>query len=89
LQGSHGRCPLATLKLNFLALSDFTVEPLAAQPALRHLELDGTALTDAGLRRLLELLPALNRIEARNTRVSPELARELASARPELQLVLE
>lgn len=80
---------LTTLKLNFLALSDFTVETLAAQPALRHVELDGTGLTDDGLRRLLALLPGIARVEARNTRVSPEFAHELASARPELQLVLE
>lgn len=80
---------LATLKLNFLALSDFTVETLSAQPALRHVELDGTGLTDTGLRRLLELLPALTRIEARNTQVTSELRGELRRTHPTLELVLE
>jgi hypothetical protein len=80
---------LKTLKLNFLALSDLSVETLAAQPNLSHLELDQTGLTDEGLRRLLAYLPALMRIEARNTNVSSELRDELQRTRPELQLVLE
>lgn len=80
---------LKTLKLNFLALSDLSIETLAAQPNLRHVELDGTQLSDEGLRRLLELLPAVTRVEARNTHVSSALAAELATTRPGLEIVLD
>jgi hypothetical protein len=68
---------LETLKLNRLNADDDTVESLALYPHLRHVELDATPLTDAGLRRLFELLPALERVEARNTAVTAETAREL------------
>jgi hypothetical protein len=80
---------LKTLKLNFLALSDLSIETLAAQPNLRHVELDGTQLSDDGLRRLLELLPSVTRVEARNTHVSGLLAAELATMRPGLEIVLD
>lgn len=80
---------LKTLKLNFLALSDLSIETLAAQPNLRHVELDGTQLSDDGLRRLLDLLPAVTRVEARNTHVSSALAAELATTRPGLEIVLD
>ena len=80
---------LKTLKLNFLELSDLALERLAPQPHLTHLELDQTGLTDDGLRRMLAQFPALQRIEARNTRISNELRAELEAARPALQLVLE
>jgi len=80
---------LVTLKLNFLALSDLAIEDLAAQPNLRHVELDGTQLTDEGLRRLLQLLPQLTRVEARDTRVSAEFVAELLHSHPGLEIVRE
>jgi hypothetical protein len=47
----------AVLKLNFLEIDDASIEALCLYPSLRHVELDQTAVSDAGLRRLLALNP--------------------------------
>lgn len=78
---------LRTLKLNFLQLDDAAIEALGVYPSLSHVELDGTALSDAGLRRLLQLNPNLTRIEMRNTQVSDDTVIELAAAHPGCELV--
>ena len=69
---------LKTLKLNHMdAITDHGVEWLRGQPALRHVELDNTGVTDEGLAQLLHLLPDIERLEVRDTAVTMETAREL------------
>jgi len=80
---------LSTLKLNFLELQDPALEALAALPALRHLELDQSGITDAGARRLFELQPGLTRIEMRSTAVTEETLAELKAAYPGCEFVVE
>jgi Leucine-rich repeat (LRR) protein len=85
LPGLHS---LATLDLNRLPLGDSAVEALGSRPSLRHIELDGTSITDAGLTRLLRLNPNLQRIEVRSTKASASVAAALAEAHPGLTIVL-
>jgi hypothetical protein len=73
---------LAVLKLNSLELEDAAIESLCLYPLLRHIELDQTAISDKGLRRLLVLNPDLTRIELRDTSVSPETVAELVERYP-------
>ena len=46
-------------------------------------------MTDAGLRRLLELHPNLTRIEARGTSATEEGVRALRSTHPGCEIVVE
>lgn len=80
---------LALLKLNSIALTDTAIESLAIYPALRHVELDRTALTDAGLQRLLERNPRLSRVEARGTRVTEAGVARLLALHPDLEIVFQ
>lgn len=79
---------LKTLKLNFLDLDDTAVETIGSFPSLRHVELDQTKLTDAGLRQLLVLNPKLERIELRDTQVTSAGAKQLSQQFPGCELVL-
>lgn len=78
---------LRTLKLNRLTLGDDVIGDLALFPSVQHLEMDGTAISDVGLRQLLAQNPALQRIELRSTLVSPEAVRELRGTYPNVELV--
>lgn len=78
---------LRTLKVNRLTLGDAAIGDLALFPSVQHLEMDGTAISDVGLRQLLAQNPALQRIELRSTAVSPDAIRELRSAYPNVELV--
>ncbi|MBI4602403.1 MAG: hypothetical protein HY721_10635 [Planctomycetes bacterium] len=78
---------LESLDLNRLPIDDAAIEILRSYPSLRRLELDGTAVTDAGLRRLLEVNPALERIEVRGTAVTRAAILELSEAYPGLTVV--
>ncbi len=80
---------LRTMDLNRLALGDAVAEILGRFPELRHLELDGTRITDDGLKRLLELNPALERLELRGTVTSVEAAAELIKTHSQLTIVRE
>jgi hypothetical protein len=78
---------LGTLDLNFIALDDTALEPLARLPALRHLECDQSRITADGLATLLERNPLLERIELRDTPVDDEQARALMTRYPGCELV--
>jgi hypothetical protein len=78
---------LAVLKLNFLEIDDAAIEALCLYPSLRHLELDQTAVTDAGLRRLLALNPGLRRVELRGTPVTKNALAELGKLYPSCEFV--
>jgi len=78
---------LKELRLNRMAVGDSVVEVLGRYPLLRHLEIDSTAISDEGLRRLLELNPALERIEMRGATASTESSSDLAGAYPGLTVV--
>jgi hypothetical protein len=80
---------LATLKLNRLPVGDADLEVLPRWQQLRHLEIDGTRVTEAGVRRLLELHPLLTRVEIRGVTLSPELIGELRRRYPQLDLVAD
>jgi hypothetical protein len=80
---------LQTLKLNFLELDDSVVEMLNVYPALRHIELDQSQITDAGLAQLLSLNPGLTRVELRNTKVTGEGIAELSALHPDCEFVEE
>jgi Leucine-rich repeat (LRR) protein len=80
---------LTTLDLNRLALRDSACEVLGRLPALRHVELDGTGISDDGLRRLLDLHPGLERVELRGTATTDAVVGELAAAHPGLTIVRE
>jgi hypothetical protein len=56
--------------------------------SLRHVELDGTSVTFAGLRELLLRNPDLRRIEARDTRVTEEDAARLLEEFPGKEIVV-
>ncbi len=78
---------LQVFKLNGLAMTDAALADLDFLPALRHLELDRTAVTDEGLRRFLEHNPSVQRVELRDTAVTPAAIAELAGSHPGLELV--
>jgi hypothetical protein len=80
---------LQILKLNRLKFGDDAIADLALFPAVRHLELDGTAITDAGLRHLLAQNSALQRIELRYTSITSKAVEELRSNYPDVELVLD
>lgn len=79
---------LKTLKLNRLGVGDGHVEALSAYPGLEHVELDGTAVTAAGVHRLLELLPSLRRLEIRRAGIDRAEANALRAAYPDCQIVV-
>jgi hypothetical protein len=93
--GATGYCALpslpslATLKLNRLPVTDQEVDAIARWPSLTHVEIDGTAVTAAGVRRLIELLPHLTRLEVRGTGLSDELLAELRARHPRLDLAAD
>lgn len=78
---------LATLKLNRLTLTDDAIEALSIHPALKHVEMDGTALTEGGLKRLFELHPNLARLEIRGTGLSAAAIDEARRAHPGCAIV--
>ena len=79
---------LQQLKLNFLELDDAALDVLAGYPGLRHVELDETAISDDGLRRLLSYNPEITRVEIRNTKqISAATVDELARLYPECEFV--
>jgi len=80
---------LQTLKLNRLAFGDDAVGDLALFPAVRHLELDGTALSDVGLSKLLAQNTALKRIEIRGTSVTPDAVAQFRNTYPNVEFVIE
>ena len=80
---------LEVLKLNFLSLGDEHLASLDRYPLLRHVEIDGTAVTGEGLRRFLEQHPSLQRVELRNTAVSMEDWQLLQERFPDCDLVLD
>jgi hypothetical protein len=73
---------LRKLSLNFLNLGDVDVDALNAYPSLRHLELDRSTVSAAGLERILALNPELTRVEVRNTAVTKEDVARLSAAHP-------
>lgn len=79
---------LHTLKLNRLPVDDAGLDALPSLPRLRHLEIDGTQVTVAGLERLIQRHPLLARIEARQVRLAPEALAELARRFPQVELVV-
>jgi uncharacterized protein YjbI with pentapeptide repeats len=87
LSNLSGRVALKNVNLNHLALGDAAIATISTLPALAMVELDGTALTDAGLRRLFDDNPRLMRIEVRETKTSAALAEALCCARPGLEIV--
>lgn len=80
---------LRVLKLNFLDLEDSAVPTLNVFPSLRHLELDQSKISEAGLEAILQLNPHLKRVELRNTPVTEEGAQRLASEYPDCEFVLD
>jgi hypothetical protein len=80
---------LQVLKLNRLGGSDDALASLPSMPSLSHVELDGTKISDQGLRRLLETNPGLKRVELRETPVSEEAIKELTRLHPDVELVRE
>lgn len=90
--GWHALPPLpnmATLKLNRVPVTDADLEMLVRWPQVRHLEIDGTKVTEHGVRRLLALNPALTRLEVRGTPISDELRNELRRRYPNLDLATQ
>ncbi len=79
---------LKKLKLNRLDFGDESVADLALFPRVEHLELDGTRISDDGLRLLLAQNTALKRVELRDTGVSPDTVSELHKVYPNVELVL-
>lgn len=88
LAGMPALPSLGTLKLNQVPVTDADVDALVRWPRLHHLEIDGTQISEQGLRRILDLHPRIARIEARGTRISPEFQEELQRRFPGLDLVL-
>ena len=79
---------LHTLKFNRLPIDDAGLDILPALPRLRHLEIDGTQVTVAGLERLIQRYPLLARIEVRHVPLAPEALAELAKRFPQVELVV-
>jgi hypothetical protein len=80
---------LRTLKLNGLDFGDQGIADLVHLPSVQHLELDRTAITDVGLRTLLNQNPALTRIELRDTGVTQEGIAALQLQHPSVELAWE
>jgi hypothetical protein len=78
---------LERLKLNSLDLDDSAIEALSLYPSLKHVELDGTAISDTGLRRLLDLNPGLTCVELRRTGVATETIAALSKEHPSCEFV--
>lgn len=78
---------LERLKLNSLDLDDGAVEALSLYPSLKHVELDGTAISDTGLRRLLQWNPGLTRVELRRTGIADETIAALSKEHPACEFV--
>lgn len=78
---------LHTLKLNRLPVDDAGLDALPSLPRLRHLEIDGTQVTVAGLERLIQRHPLLARIEVRHVPLAPDALAELARRFPQVEIV--
>jgi Leucine-rich repeat (LRR) protein len=78
---------LQVLKLNRLTVDDTALASLPSMPSLSHVELDGTKISDDGLRRLLQKNPGIKRVELRETPVSKETIAELIQLHPGIELV--
>ena len=74
---------------NHMTLGDGAMTRLQGCDALRHLEVDGTGITDADLAELVAGNPGLERIEARGTDVTVEGARSFRNTHPKLNIVLQ
>jgi hypothetical protein len=80
---------LRTLKLNGTSFTDDAVGNLVFAPSVTHLEIDRTAITDAGLRELLAQNRALTRVELRSCAVSMATIAELKKDHPGVELVYD
>jgi hypothetical protein len=80
---------LQKLKLDRTQVSDVSMASLGDCRSLRHIELDSTGVTAAGLRTLLQRNPDLTRIEVRRTAVSQDDAVELHREFPNTVIVCE
>lgn len=78
---------LQVFKLNGLAMTDEALAGLDFLPALRHIEVDRTAVTNEGLRRFLDRNPAVQRVELRETGVTREAIAEFSQSHPGVELV--
>lgn len=79
---------LEVLKLNRLRdLDDASIESLSVFPVLRHVELDGTQVSESGLERLLALNPDVKRVELRFTPVSDASLEALRARHPGCEFV--
>jgi hypothetical protein len=78
---------LQVLKLNRLDMDDTALVVCAGMPALQHVELDGTKISDDGLRRLLRDNRGLRRVELRETPVTKATIEELSALYPGVELV--
>jgi hypothetical protein len=79
---------LEQVKLNRTPVTDRGMYALGSCRSLRHVELDGTAVTAAGLRELLHRNPDLKRIEARDSGVTPQDAALLLQEFPGKEIVV-
>lgn len=79
---------LHTLKLNRLPVDDAGLDALPSLPRLRHLEIDGTQVTVAGLERLIQRYPMLARIEVRHVPLAPEALADLTRRFPQVEMVV-
>ncbi|TWT99579.1 Thiol-disulfide oxidoreductase ResA [Botrimarina colliarenosi] len=61
------------------AITDAVVEALLTQASLEHLDLSGSEITDDGLRRLSEGLPAMRRLVIDHTKVTAKGVRHVAN----------
>jgi hypothetical protein len=82
-----GLSRLEELTLSGANLTDASVPRLAALKNLKFLDLTDTKVTDASLPYFERDFPKLDTLVLDKTQVSPEAARRLAAARPNVQVV--
>jgi hypothetical protein len=80
---------MRVFKLNGLSVDDAALASLDVLPSLRHVELDRTKITAAGLRALLERNGGIQRVELRQTGVSAAEIAEIAKAHPRVELIAD
>ena len=78
----RGFASLEKVKINRTDIHDDTLAILGSCASLREIELDGTAITEEGLRYLLSLNPRIHRIEARGTSLTSESVQRLKQLFP-------
>ena len=72
---------LRSLTLDYLPVTDKTLESLRSLPALEELSLDSTNITDRGA-EILKQMPTLRRLDIYHTPVSKKAHEELQSCAP-------